>query len=302
MNPKPNFHQIIVKFFEPLTKYPLRTVSASLIIGIILFFVVDIVIAELIRQNTYDIRMLSSEMIIELGPGYAEESKTHAEMVKQYSKHLEQRQLAGILRVLYPQYSPGKTLTSLSSALEKTATEDEAKKTILQAGVTSNKLYKLYEKFPRSPIEWFKSEDLPDWLKTDLQQALAEPTKMVNKLEEEKTVKAAVASCRANRQAILLLFLARLSYDNEETIRSFQKEVLRARDCTKLLAINEKDKEKQKWLYEVAKSEDRRVNVLRAMLDNNMEKVCELLKEAIEEAFEKEKGKSENKEALGADN
>ena len=53
---------------------------------------------------------------------------------------------------------------------------------------------------------------------------------------------------------------------------------------------NIKDKDKQEWPYSVANIEDRRVKILGAMLNNNMEKVCNLLTKAIEEAFEKEKG------------
>lgn len=308
MSPKSNFHQItekffqpptnqlfIKKFFRPLIKHPFYTVITSVIIGIAFFRCVDL--PELIRQNTDDILMLSSEIIIELGPNLPEESKRHAEMVKQYSRHLEQRQLAGIVRVLYPQYSPKKTLTSLSSDLEKAAegTEEEAKKAIWKAGLTSNQLYKLCKRFPRSFYKWFKTEKLPDWLLEDLNKALAESTLMLNKLEKERTPEAAVDSCRANRKAILLLFLARLGYDNEEKIKYFKEEVERARDCTRKLAQeNTEDKKKHEWLSNVAKSEDRRVNILGAMLDKDMKTVRKLLTEAIKEALEKEKGKGGN--------
>ena len=299
MKLKVYFRQIIVKFFGPLKKHPYWTVSASIIIGIVLYIGVDIVLAEVVHQNTSDIHMLASEIIIELGPCHIEESKTHAEMIKQYTEHLEQRQLAGVLRVLYPEYSPRKTLASARDALEKATKEEEAKETIWQAGLATNQLYKLIKRFPRSPIKWikwFKSEDLPDWLLTDLNNAFDTTHELVDQLRNNPNREVAIAVCRADRRAILLLFLARLSYDNKEQIKSFLSDVEQARDCTRHLAKIEKDKKEQKFLYEVARSEDRRVKILGAMLDNDMEKVCELLTEAIEEAFEKEKGKDENEE------
>ena len=286
-----NFRETVEKFFVPLRKYPIRTAISSVLVAIALYVGIDILIAELVRQNTYDIHMLASEMIIELGPDLAYESGQHAEMIKQYNKHLEQRQLAGILRVLYPKYSPEKALASSLSGLEKAAKgkEEEAKKAIWQAGLASHRLYRLGKRFPQSPYKWFESEGLPDWLLIDLDNALDDSSKMVYKLEKEKTPEVAVESCRANRRAILLIFLARLSYDNEEKIKHFLSDVEKARDCTISLARKEKDKKKQEWLYEVAKSEDRRVQILEAMLANKIDRVCDLLREAIETAFEKEK-------------
>lgn len=286
--------QTIVKFFEPLNKkYRFLTVSASVIIGIALYVGVDIGLAEVVRQNTYDIHMLASELLIELGPDFTSETGRHAEMIKQYTDQLEQRHLATILRVLYPTYSPRKVLAYTLSGLEKAAKdkkEEESKKAILEAGLASNQLYMRGMRFPRSPIVWFDSEDLPDQLLMDLDKALAESHELVDKLEKDRTPEAAIESCRANRKAILLLFLSRLGHDNEEKIKRFQSEVEQARDCTRLLARTEKDKKKQKWLYEVAESEDRRVKILDAMLANDMDRVCDLLREAIEIAFEKEKG------------
>lgn len=292
MKPPLNFHQFIVKFFQPLNKrYRFLTISASLIIGIALYVGIDIGLAEVVRQNSYDMHMLATEQLNELGPGFANESKQYAEIIRRYTEHLEQRNLAPLLRVLYPTYSPKKALASLLPSLEGVEDEEEAKKAIWQAGVTSNQLYKLGKRFPRSPILWFKSEVVPDQLLTALDNALAESTKLTSKLENDPNRDAAIAACRANRKAILLLFLARLGYDNKEKIERFLSDVERARDCTLLLAERTvKNKKDQEFLYETARSENRRVKILRAMLDNNMDKVCDLLREAIEEAFEKEKG------------
>jgi hypothetical protein len=72
-------------------------------------------LAELVRQNSYPIHILAAEMLIEHGPDYPSESGRHAEMIKRYTEHLEKRQLAGILLVLYPKYGPNKALVSILS-------------------------------------------------------------------------------------------------------------------------------------------------------------------------------------------
>jgi hypothetical protein len=284
MPPPLNFHQFIMKFFQPLNKkYRFWTISASVIIGLALYAGVDIGLSELARQNSYDIHMLATEQLNELGPCFFGESGEHAEMIRQYVDHLEGRYLAGILRILYPTLSPQKALTSTRDALEK-AKEKEAEETIWQAGLASNQLYMLGKRFPRSPIAWFKSEKLPDSLVRDVNDALSESSELTDKLESAQTLEAAVAACRANRKTILLLFLARLGYDNEEKIRSFLSDVERARDFTLLIAKRMvEDKTNQELLYETARSEDRRVKILEVMLaeDKDMEEACHLLTEAI---------------------
>jgi len=79
-------------FFESITKHPIQTVVAFLII-IALYSVIDIGLAGVVRQNSYDIHMLSAELLIELGPDLTDESRRHAETVKRYIKHLGDRQL-----------------------------------------------------------------------------------------------------------------------------------------------------------------------------------------------------------------
>ncbi len=226
-----SFSETVKRFFEPLSKYPYWTLTITAFIVAIL----HTGLAGLVKQNSYDIRMLAAEQLNELGPDYADESKLHVYMINQYTDQLEQRHFAAILRLLYPKYSPKKAFASALLDLEglekiaKDKKEEEAKKAIWQAGLASNQLYMLGKRFPWSPIAWFKSKDLPGWLLTDLDKALAESHELVDKLENVQTMEAAVAACRANRKAILLLCLSRLDYDNQERIREFQIDVRRAR-------------------------------------------------------------------------
>jgi len=285
-----NFKQIIVKFFDPLTKHPFHTIIASIVIGITSYIGVDIVLAEVVRQNTYELHMLSAELLNELGPCYIGESGRHAEMIKQYTKHLEQRQLAALVRVLYPKYGTKKEFDSVLLSLEKAVKENDgekAKEVIWQAGLSINKLYILSKKFPRSPIAWFDSEDLPSWLLTDLNKAFVDSNDVVNKLKNDQTREAAIEACIANRKTILLLFLGRLGYDNEEKIKSFLSDVKRSYEYTKDVAEKEENEKVKEEIFEIAISEEHRVKILESMLANDMDKVCDLLREAIERAYKK---------------
>lgn len=310
MMPQLNFYQITKKFFQPLTKHPFiveffkplskryrtGTIVASLIIGIALYVLVDIKLAELVRQNSHPIQLLATEQLIELGPNYTGESKRYAEIIDQYyTKHLEQRNYATILRILYPTLSPQKALASTREALDK-ATKEEAKEAIWQAGLTSNRLYKLCKRFPRSPIERFKSEDLPDWLETSLEKAFEEFHEQVNKLENTQTLDAAEneckTACRYSREGLILLSLAQLGYDNKEKIKSFQNDIERATSLSQSFAKKaelEEDEKKQKVFTGRAKNMGIRVDIVKAILDNDMNSVTKRLSEEIERALEKNK-------------
>lgn len=312
MPPPLNFHQIIEKFFKPLNKkYRFWTVSASVIIGIAFYVGVDIVFAELVRQNSYPIHMLAAELLNEHGPEFVRDSNEHAETIKQYTQHLEQRGFSAILRILYPEHSPKKALASALSDLQKVkgATEDkkkeDAKKAIWQAGLVINQLYMLSERFPRSPFEWFKSEDLPVWLSTGLEKELDTFHEQVDKFEDAKTKEAAIAvcrdTCRTSRKIMLLLSLAvRLGYDiekNEEKIELFLSDLKQSRKLT--LDFAEKYKSEQNIFEDRFRSKDYRFKILKSLLGNKMDRVHEVLSEWIEfaitwrevnKALEKEKG------------
>lgn len=294
---KSNAFAKIKKFFEPFRQHPILVLLGILGIALLSCLNIAIGLTELVRQNSYPIQMLAAEQIMELGPDYVDESKRYAELIDQYyTEHLEQRDYAAIMRFLCPEYSPKKALASALSDLEKAAKngkEEEAKKVIQQAGLASHNLYKLSKRFPRSPYKWFKSENLPDWLLTDLDNAFDEFHKQVNNLENAQTQETAERECRKacrnSRRTLLLLSLAQLGYENEEKkIERFLRDVDRARYLALLFA--ERYKSKQKLFSDRARNMNLRANVAEAMLANDMDRASELLREVIEIAFEKEKG------------
>lgn len=291
MKPLLFLRQTVVKFFEPLTKHTFWTIAASVIIGIALYVGVDIRLAEVVRQNSFPIHILAAEQLIELGPNHAYESGQHANMINQYIEHLERRDYAAILRILYPEYSPKKALASAFSDLEKAANEEEAKKAIWQAGLASNKLYMRSKRFPRSPIRWFESEVVSDRLLMVLDNAFDTFHELVDELEKVQNQEAAVEkckdSCRESRRVLLLLALARLGYDNKEKkIERYIRDVEKSRDLVML--FEEKYKSEQKLFSDRAKNMNLRAEVAKAMLDNDMNRASKLLRNVIEIAIEKQ--------------
>jgi hypothetical protein len=238
-------------------------------------------------------------MIIELGPEFVHDSNEYAEMIEQYyNKYLEQRNYAVILRLLYPEYSPKKALESALSDLEEADNKEEAKNAIRQAGLAGNRLYMRSKRFPHSPVRWFESEDLPQWLLKSLEKSFEKFHKQANELESAQTLDTAEdkcrAACRGSRKALLLLSLAHLGYDNEEKIKIFQDEVERARDLALIFAKRageKKDEIKKKIFEDRARNMNIRAEVVDAMLDNDMDRASNLLREVIKIALKKEKAK-----------
>jgi hypothetical protein len=285
-------HQTITKFFRPLgKKYRLWTILISLIIGIAFYISVDIVTAEVVRQNSYPINMLAAEMLIERGPDYTKESGKYADLIEEYyTKHFEERDYAFILRTLCPSLSPQKALASTKEALEKAAegNDEEAKQVIYQAGKAINQLYLLSEKFPRSPVKLFESEEVPDWLLTKLNNAFDAFHKQVGEIENAQNVNEATdrcrKGCRYSRRALLLLYLAGIGYDNEEQrIERFASDLQKAIDLARY--FSEKYKSEQVLFCDRFENMKIRAQVVDALLDNDIDKTRELLREVIDRAL-----------------
>lgn len=283
----------ISKFFRPLgKKYRFWTILISLIIGIAFYISVDIVTAEIVRQNSYPLNMLAAEMLIEHGPNYADESKKYAKLIEEcYTEHLEKRDYATMLRILYPSLSPQKTLASTKQALEKAAVkgnEEDAKNTIYQAGKAINQLYLLSERFPRSPIKWFESEEVPEWLIKKLDNAFDTFHDHMDELNNAQNVNEATdrcrRGCRYSRRALLLLYLARLGYDNkEQKIERFASDLRRAIDLAH--HFSETYTSEQVLFCERFENMEIRAKVVEALLDNDVDKARDLLSQVIDRAL-----------------
>lgn len=83
-----------------------------------------------------------------------------------------------------------------------------------------------------------------------------------------------------------MLSLTRLGRGNKEKAQQFLSDVNRAYKYTKIVANKQETEQSKQQILKWAHSEARRVEILEAMLADDMDTVSELLREAIEKAFE----------------
>ncbi|MHC4573227.1 MAG: hypothetical protein ACYS76_03715 [Planctomycetota bacterium] len=308
--------EVLKKFFEPLTKRPLSLFTWPAIVIIVCWLYVTTGVGELARHNSdealflaADAFVLGAEPISELSPDFTEEGKSNAKALRAYVGQIQERHLAAILQRLHPEYSPKERLLPLLARLEAPGDQQQAQELIWTAGVESDRLHLAAEKFARAVVVWFKSERLDEELVRELDEALGDSRKLVEKLqtelvaalsdqvldqvEQDQAVKNALAACQANRRTMLLLFLARMGYGSEEKINEFLGLAEKTSGCKVSLAGTIEDPEVKRTVLDWAQSEQRRVHILKAMLDNDMDQVRGLLREAIDKALkEKEAAKS----------
>jgi HSP90 family molecular chaperone len=169
--------------------------------------------------------------------------------------------------------------------------QDEARKAIIEAGEKLVEFCGELDKFSPRQVVWFKSEKLPDPLLNDLNKALSVSKELVERFGEDPTLNNALTLCQANRETMLLLFLYRSGYHEKENIISFRGYVERSHDYYSHLARNmTDDKVERSLMLEWAKSEQYRLYILDALLDNDMDKARGMMWEAIENAFKERHG------------
>lgn len=294
----------VTKFFQPVRvkKQLLSLLFWPAVFILTGWLFVSTGMGELVVQNCRGSRAIAAEMVNESGPEFVFARKQFAVLLEQYVEHMEQRHLFFLLNKLYPEHSAVKQLQPLLAAL-KTDEDDEeqARKSIFQAGEAIGQFCKDAEDFSDRKVVWFKYERLPKGLvkelgiaiekshtlsiefEQELEKALSDG--VLDELEKSQLVERARILCEVNRRTILLLSFARLGLDKPGEIIAFAEDVKRASVQTRRLAGKVEDDLKHASLLAWAKSEDRRLGILEAMSTGNDEKVCELLKEAIETAF-----------------
>lgn len=280
------FVVILKKFFVPFGNR--AALLLVLLVAALLAGWLDITTGarELVRQNSKPtLLMLASEVKNEAGP-FVRASGKHAQLLRKYVRHMERRPFSLVVRWLYPEYSPRKQLSSIVLALESAPNDEEGSKEVINAaGDQLYDFYKTADKFSDRPIVWFKSERLPNWLVNDINSALVNSHTMVETLGSELSVECALGTCEANREAILLLCLARLGYNDEEKIKAFLGDVKQAQKFTAIVANKKGNEQARDQILKWAESEARRVKILQARLAKNMDEVERLLRETIEKSI-----------------
>jgi hypothetical protein len=129
---------------------------------------------------------------------------------------------------------------------------------------------------------------VPDWLLKKLDNEFDTFHEQIDTLEKAQTLNAAREDCRKacrySRRTLLLLFLARLGYDNkEQKIERFAGDLTRALNSARHFAKTYASEED--LFCDRVENMGLRAKVVEALLDNDMDRAHDLLKEMIDRAL-----------------
>lgn len=279
---------IAKRFGEPLHRQNLvlfvcsfLTIIASLYIGISF--------AEIVRDDCDDASILACEMICETGPDFKVliESSSLETILRSYSKYLEHKHLASLLRVLTGYSAENNLAAALQtvSDIDIESSQKEVANNIWRAG-EEVMLFRLNTPrlLPRS-IRLHEHRKVPKELVIDIKEALEGSRKALRLLNEKPSLERAVYSCEANRQTMLLLFLARNSGLNK-LFDDFQKIVEACRDRKIDLAKRiQNDDPRKEFITMTAEFDQRRLDMLDALNKGDIQQAIDLMWKSIKIAY-----------------
>lgn len=252
---------------------------------------------RLASRNAADTLILLVELATESGPNYNESKVFFADVLLDYADHMERRDLYWLLQLpLFSNKNFAKELERVSEDLKK-AEQTNARKVIEEASKSIVKFLKKSKPFTNEPIITFKPEVIPVEIQNDLKNAFDEAHKKAEKYSnnELRTVADARDVCMANRKAIVYLYLICFGHQqiiNEESLETFRTDMNRTVYYGRLLQQTDSVKGGEgvegsdySLLDKYSKAEIRRLQLLQAIMDNDIQEARELLKTSIEAAM-----------------
>lgn len=249
-------------------------------------------------RNATDSLMLLIELATEAGDDYANAKTVHAKLLRDYVGHMEQRDLHWLLRL--PPFSKknvAKVLKRVAEDLEK-ADQLNAREEIKSASETIAQFLTESKPFTSEPISTFEPEVISEEIRDVLKESLIGSHEKVERYanaNESLTVDDAKAACMANRRAIVYLYLARFGYQeivNQEELKTFRTDINRTIYYNRVLQESDtvKGSEEEEcsdyWrLTRYSDSELRRLRLLQAIIDNDIQQAQVLLQIAIKKAI-----------------
>lgn len=242
---------------------------------------------KLASRNASDTLILLVELATESGDKYIQAKTLFAELLQAYAKHMEQRELYWLLRL--PPFSKKnvvKELKRVADDLENTAQTntrdaiDVAQKSIAEFLIKS-------KLFTAEPIVTLEPEVIPDDIQGHIRNSLDDTHKKTERYanNEQRTLDDARAVCMANRKAIVCLYLSRFNYQeivDEEELRRFRTDINRTIYYNQVLQKTyEEDNPNYKLLGGYSDSELRRLGLLQAIIDNDIQQAQDLLQTVL---------------------
>jgi hypothetical protein len=271
---------------KPVRESPILLFVCSVFITGGLYIGISSAEIGIVRDNCEDASILACEMICETGPNFPGPADNHVIMLKYYAKYMEQKHLPYILMALYG-HDQEKALEATAQTLKSVeGGQEEIANDILRAGedvmlsrlnapksfLGSINLYKRWKKAPKELLE-------------DVNKAISQSKEAAKVFHETPTLDNAVESCEANRKTMLLLFLARDSVQSE-LFEDFQNTVKDSRDRKiEMAGVGPYDDPRKEFLALIAKSEQRRWDILEDLKKQNINSAIERIWEAVETAY-----------------
>lgn len=285
--------RILKEMTEPICIKPKLTMGIIILVFLTAIYA-EVQITDLVQQNANNYLLLACEAITESGgeSGFASARTDHARMLEYYlGREEDKRVICWLLGVLYPKLSPAIQLGPALEALKNQQAE-ESGKVIQDTADVLNQFVKNSEEisYIRSATAYYEISFKKSILE-DVNDALTEAQKAVTKYEKDRNLANAELTCRANRRAITLVYPIRYSYENfitRDRLKQFRHDIDRTIYYNNMLSKTAST-EDNKLLTHYSTSELRRLKIIQAILDEDMETARTLLKTAIEEAYKTER-------------
>ena len=239
-------------------------------------------------RNANDSLMAIIELKKESGGNYNKAKADHIEMLRQYVGHMDSRDLSFLFQL--PPFSNKNVTKELERAVEDLEKADQlnARKAIENASNSIAKFLAQSKSFTSEPITTFEPEVIPQELQTVTKKALADSHEKVEKYADDSNMTNAEKACWTNRKAIAYVYLCRFGLQNfvdQEELRTFRTDMNRCIYYNRVLQQTSISEEERTRLTEYSNSDIRRLQLLQAIIDNDIQQAQTLLLIAVEEVF-----------------
>lgn len=242
-------------------------------------------------HNATDSLMLLMELATESGDDYVQAKSDFLKILRDYTNHIEKRDLNWLLQL--PPFSKKnvvKKLESVAKDLEE-ADDQNACKAIEKASESIAKFLTDSKMFTDEPITVFEPEVMSKEIQDAIRRSLKETHEKVERFaaNESRTVDDARGVCMVNRKAIVYLYLARFGHQqivDQEGLKNFRTDINQTIYYNRLLQQTYKEDDlNHKRLGAYSNSELRRLRLLQAIIDNDIQQAQVLLQIALIKAI-----------------
>lgn len=272
------------RFCGPVRKHPVWMLVCTAIIWAVSYF--GTALGELSKRNNDDMLMLGGEMLCESGYDFTDSAKHHTDMLNTYVEHMEGRYLAPLMRMFF---SPKKGLHDALKTLRSCkGNQREDARAIWRAGEQVMQFRRKQAVWwPRVGIVLHADVKVSGQLLYDSSIAVGQSERALMQFEQNRSLESALVVCERDRRTMLLFFLARWSASTQEDLFDrFQKVVETAAKRKKERASEFPEHSPERKLLTIfARSEERRLGILRAIREGDMQQARDLMWEAIEVAY-----------------